>query len=134
MPVELDPCSKMKLLAGIIDNFLKHKAKLSASVEEAKTDDDNPGKKHVENYRKEDEDQDKKDGNELDEKSQCCARTKRVAGLACRGFKILAQVAALLFMCTAMFVIMFGQIICTESAQGWAACPNATWPCACPPY
>ena len=54
--MESDPCSKMKILAGIIGNFLQHEAKLSASVEEGKTEDDNLGDKHVKNYRKEDED------------------------------------------------------------------------------
>ena len=128
----------MKLLAGIIGNFLQHEAKLSKSVEEGETEDDNPGNKHVKNYRKEDEDQDKKEGNEPDEKSQCCARTKQMAGLAWRGFKILAQIATLLYityiMCAGIFAIAIGPIICTESAQGWLACPNATWICACPPY
>ena len=120
-------------LAGIMAKFHlgKHKAKLSASVEEGKTEEDNPGNDHL---QEEDQDQDKKEGNEPDEKSQCCARTKRLAGLAWHGFKILAQVATILFMCTVMFFVMFGPIICKESAHGWSACPNATWPCSCRPY
>ena len=57
----------MELVAGIMGSFLlgKHEAKLGASVEEAKTEEDNPGKKEVENHRKkEDEDEDKKEGND----------------------------------------------------------------------
>ena len=124
-------------LAGIMGKFHlgKHEAKLSASVEEGKTEEDNPGNNHL---QEEDQDQDKKEGNEPDEKSQCCARTKQMAGLAWRGFKILAQIATLLYityiMCAGIFAIAIGPIICTESAQGWSACPNATWICACPPY
>ena len=74
--MELDPCSKMKLLAGIIGNFLKHEAELSASAEKGETGDDNPVNNHVKNYRKEDE----KKGNEQDNKSQCSA--KWLTGLA----------------------------------------------------
>ena len=57
----------MELLAGIMGSLLlgKLKAKLGASVEEAKTEEDNPGKKEVKHHgKKKDEDEDKKEGND----------------------------------------------------------------------
>ena len=91
----------------------KHEAKLGASVEEAKTEEDNPGKKEVKNHRKkEDEDEDKKERNDQDDKSQCCARTKWLAGLAWLGFKLLAFVVIGLWVCLAFFAVIVGPILC----------------------
>ena len=73
----------MKLLAGIMRNFLlgKKKSKLNASVEEGKTEDDNPGKNEVKNHGKE-EDEDKND----EDNSQCWSRTKWLTHIICKLF------------------------------------------------